>query len=254
MSSFVIPNLQQFDIIPSSVTHLTFGYCFNQKVEALDLKNMTHLTFGDLFNQSVEALDLKVVTDLTFGCHFNQRVETLDLKSVAHLTFEYFFNQRVETLDLKSVTHLTFGCYFNQIVETLDLKGVTHLTFGYYFNQPVEALDLKGVTHLTFGQSFNYDLQESLFVDHHIKLSDNYYQNPTRLLLSQIRNRQLPIFSGSNVYNQECPICLDPLTAVDIVLSCGHAFCVDCMLVQIRVSVKTCGYCRAENVQYFQFN
>ena len=43
---------QSVDNLPSSITHLTFGFHFNQKVENLP-SSITHLTFWYCFNQEV---------------------------------------------------------------------------------------------------------------------------------------------------------------------------------------------------------
>ena len=63
------------DNLPSSITHLTFGYWFNQSVDNLP-KNLTHLTFGLLFNQKVDNLPQNLM-HLTFGQSFNQKVDNL---------------------------------------------------------------------------------------------------------------------------------------------------------------------------------
>jgi len=75
------------------LTHLTFGYNFNQP---LILSNsLTHLTFGNEFNKSINLPN-----------------------SLTHLTFERNFNQLI-TLP-NSLTHLTFGDCFNQKVNLID--------------------------------------------------------------------------------------------------------------------------------------
>ena len=57
--------------IPNSVTHLTFGYCFNQEIKdgvALLIPNsVTHLTFGNEFNKEIKNRIHDSVTHLTFG-------------------------------------------------------------------------------------------------------------------------------------------------------------------------------------------
>ena len=43
--------------IPNSVTHLTFGYRFDQKLKEGDIPNsVTHLTFDEEFNQELNIL------------------------------------------------------------------------------------------------------------------------------------------------------------------------------------------------------
>jgi hypothetical protein len=61
-----------------SLTHLTFGYTFNQRVDALppSLTHLLHLTFGQCFDQPVDALPLSL-THLTFGASFHHAVDKL---------------------------------------------------------------------------------------------------------------------------------------------------------------------------------
>lgn len=114
--------------------------------DQLNLKGLTHLTFGYHFNQPVDKLDLKDITHLSFGHCFNHPVDKLDLKSVTHLSFGHSFNQPLDNLNLKNVTHLSFS---NHPINNIDLKGVTHLSFGPDFNGSLEHLDLSKITHLT---------------------------------------------------------------------------------------------------------
>jgi hypothetical protein len=144
-----------------NLTHLTFGWNFNQPIDALrGLINLTHLTFGRVFNQHVDALrGLINLTHLTFGWYFNQPTDGLSgLVNLTHLTFGGFFNQPVDAFSgLINLTHLTFGHNFNQPIDALSgLVKLTHLEFGYYFKQPIDALSgLVNLTHLTFREKFN---------------------------------------------------------------------------------------------------
>jgi hypothetical protein len=61
--------------LPSTITHLTFGYNFNQSVDNLP-STIIHLTFGYYFNQSVDNLP-STITHLTFGYWFNQSLNNL---------------------------------------------------------------------------------------------------------------------------------------------------------------------------------
>jgi hypothetical protein len=141
---------QAVDTLPSSLTHLTFGYRFDQAVDNLP-SSVTHLTFGAAFNQAVDNLPSSL-THLTFGRGgFNQAVDNLPC-SLTHLTFGYMSNQSVDKLP-SSLTHLRFGFEFNQAVDTLP-SSLTHLTFGYRFDQAVDNLP-SSVTHLTFDDNFN---------------------------------------------------------------------------------------------------
>lgn len=65
------------------VTELIFGFYFNQTF-GLPV-SLTHLTFGYIFNQNVDQLPVSL-THLTFGSDFNQSVYQLP-SSLTHLTF-----------------------------------------------------------------------------------------------------------------------------------------------------------------------
>ena len=131
------------------------GSQFNQEVDHLFLSNtqLTHLTFGYHFNQEVTILPQQL-THLTFGSLFNQEVANLP-PLLTHLTFGYYFNQQVENLP-PLLTHLTFGDNFNQEVTRFhhQLTQLTHLTFGRCFNQEVNLLPPL-LIYLTFGYKFN---------------------------------------------------------------------------------------------------
>ena len=73
--------------IPNNVTHLTFGYYYNQKTEIPN--NVIHLTFGFDYNQKTEIPNS--VTHLSFGRDYNQKTEIPN--SVTHLTFGFCYNQ-----------------------------------------------------------------------------------------------------------------------------------------------------------------
>ena len=56
-------------ILPKNLTHLTFGYSFNKKVDNLP-QNITHLTFGYVFNQIVDKLPI-TIKELSLHCNNN---------------------------------------------------------------------------------------------------------------------------------------------------------------------------------------
>ena len=51
--------------LPLYVTHLTFGWYFNQNIEGCIPNSVTHLTFGFGFNQKIEGCIPNSVTHLT---------------------------------------------------------------------------------------------------------------------------------------------------------------------------------------------
>ena len=119
-----------FNKIPNSITHLTFGYYFDEIVD--DLPNsITHLTFGSNFNQPVNNLP-NSITDLVFGNKFNQPVDKLPFSLNSYnLTDSESVNNNAGNLK-----RLVFGKNFNQNVDNLP-NSIKYLTFGKDFNQNI---------------------------------------------------------------------------------------------------------------------
>src|SRR5579872_6228717 len=115
------------DRIPNSVTHLTFGYYFNQDIKDCIPNSVTHLTFGAFFNQDIKECIPNSVTHLTFGVSFNQDIKEYIPYSVTHLTFGINFNKDIKECIPNSVTHLTFGSKFNKDIKDCIPTSITHL-------------------------------------------------------------------------------------------------------------------------------
>jgi len=91
--------VEQLAHLPASVRHL---YCmFNQSIDDVQLpSSITHLRFGFYFNQPIEKVQLpSSLTVLTFGFSFNQPIEELALPS--------------------SLTCLMLGNYYRRPIEKL---------------------------------------------------------------------------------------------------------------------------------------
>ena len=156
---------------PSALTHLTFGAQFNHPVTSLP-PALIHLIFGEDFNQPVDTLP-QTLTLLRFGNQFNHPVGTLP-RTLTLLKFGSQFNHPVDTLP-PTLIHLFFGAIFNQQINYLPLTlrdlcfagssifnqpvdnlphKLTHLSSGWEFNHPVNRLP-PGLAHLSFGEKFN---------------------------------------------------------------------------------------------------
>ncbi len=167
-------NSEMFLLNFINLTHLQFGYSFNQPLgdSLTRLISLTHLTFGNNFNQPLgnSLYNLTSLTHLTFGLNFNQPLgDSLSrLISLTHLKFGNSFNQPLgDSLSrLISLTHLKFGNSFNQPLgdSLLPLKSLIYLEFGYKFNQPLgdSLTRLISLIHLKFNYSFNQPLGYSL--------------------------------------------------------------------------------------------
>lgn len=162
--------LFDYDIIPITVTHLTFGIKFGQPIGKLpvsvthltidrflyDLTNklpasITHLTFGRNFDSPIELPPF--VTHLKFGSSFDRQIKLPS--TVTHLKFGYHFDQPIKLPS--TVTHLKFGKYFDQPIKLP--QSIIRLTFGACFNQPINLPS--SITHLVLGYHFH---QPTLYI------------------------------------------------------------------------------------------
>ncbi len=142
--------------LPKSLTHLTFGYEFNQSVDNLP-NTVTHLTFGFHFNHSIDKLP-KNLTHLTFGFMFNKPIHNLP-EGLTHLEFGSHFNLPINNLP-NGLTHLTFSGYFNQLVDNLP-NNLTHLKFGIYFYKLVDLNNCKKLVQV----QVQAEEQKKLFIN-----------------------------------------------------------------------------------------
>jgi len=118
--------------IEKIVTSKFFNHFINVKVNNFDVlfpPFITHLTFGWWFDQPIENRIPSTITHLRFGNHFDQPIENCIPSSVVHLKFDTFFNQPIKNNIPTSVTHLTFGWHFEQAVSDIP-SSVTHLFFN----------------------------------------------------------------------------------------------------------------------------
>jgi len=164
----VAHNNATLDNIPFSVTNLIYDSYFNNPIKTGYIPtSVTHLTFGFFFNQKNKKCIPPSVTHLTFGYHFNQSIENSIPPSVTHLTFGCHFDHPINDYIPTSVTHLTFGDRFNQQIKNCIPSSVTHLTFGDQFDQPIRDIP-HSVVEITLSKE--YENQISLDVQSRVKI------------------------------------------------------------------------------------
>ena len=119
------------DDIPNSVTHLTFGYNFNQPLKKDDIPNLvTHLTFDYDFNQPLKKGDIP--------------------ESVTHLFFNELFNQPLDDNNLpKNIIEVWFFGkmpYSLSIPKNIFLGNIIYNEYNnhtyYYYNDNLIIWDL----------------------------------------------------------------------------------------------------------------
>jgi hypothetical protein len=125
--------------LPKSLTHLTFGFYFNQKVDKLP-ETLTQLCFDTYFNQPIDNLP-KSLTHLTFVLHscFNQPIDNLP-KNLTHLTFGINFNQPVDNLP-ENLTHLKLHCKNNKIIIPKNVSELYIMNNNILINNLPEHIE-----------------------------------------------------------------------------------------------------------------
>lgn len=125
------------NIIPYGVQSVTFGTFFDNVINKGEIpQSVTHLTFGLCFNKSIVNSIPNSVTHLTFGCLFNKSIDNNIPDSVQHLVFGDFFNQDVTDSIPSSVKYLTLGHYFNHDISKIP-NTVQYLTLDKYDDDPI---------------------------------------------------------------------------------------------------------------------
>ncbi len=150
---------QPINELPSSLTEIYFGHCFNQPV---NLPNS--------------------IIRLHFGGEFNQLVDNLP-DSIIHLEFSCYFNQPIKKLP-RSLKFLRFIDNFNKSINLPE--GLINLEFSNAFNQPVELPN--SLIHLYLNKGDNYTIDnlpnslEELKLGHLFRLELNNLPNSLKII------------------------------------------------------------------------
>jgi len=147
------------DIIPQSITHLTFGArCYQPIKEKVLHSSITYLDFGHMFNQPIkEGILPQSLIYLIFGHNFNQPIDSGVLpSSITHLTFGINFNQPIDNIPL-SVTNLTLGMMYTRRTKFDLLPSITHLTLdtwprynNMFLSSSIKYLVIRDFSWLTY--------------------------------------------------------------------------------------------------------
>lgn len=168
-----------FTLLPSSLTHLTFGINFNLPFnDSLLSLPLTHLIFHQysIFNHPIAHALPSTLLHLTFGMDFNQILAHLP-PSLTHLTCGQQFNDCIDEIP-PSITHLSVGAtrggVFNIPVSRLP-PCLVSLDLGdkYCFSLPRLPATL---THLNLGVTFPV-LPDLPLAITHLTLNSYYMDN-----------------------------------------------------------------------------
>ncbi len=157
----LVIDIQQNETMPdlyeyTSVRHIIFEHHYNQCIKSHTLpKYLTHLTFGYYFNNIIECLPETLIY-LTFGNNFSQNICRILPHGLLYLYLGTKFNHCVDHLPL-SLKFLRFGMYseFNRRIDHLP-SGLTHLEFGLYseFKKPICNIP-SSITYLKLGEFYD---------------------------------------------------------------------------------------------------
>ena len=128
---------------------VTFLYCSDNQLKALDASKNTALTELYCSNNQLTTLDVSKNTALTtLDCSKNQ-LTTLDVSQNTALTSLDCSHNQLTALDVSKNTKLTYLiCWSNQLTA-LDVPKNTALTALYCYNNQLTALDVSKNTALT---------------------------------------------------------------------------------------------------------
>jgi len=132
--------------LPHSITHLTFGYIFNQSIKGILPPSLKELTFGTGFNKPIkEEISVShkhvlsyipsTVTRLMFGESFNQDIRGAIPPTVTHLAFMGSFDQNIHNKIPSLVTTLILPCnspYYIENIESILPNSIKEFILGTY--------------------------------------------------------------------------------------------------------------------------
>jgi hypothetical protein len=123
----------QENVLPISLTHLIFSYCYNKEIKENILpKSLTHLTFGFSYKKEIKENILpKSLTHLIFGFEFNKEIkENILPSSLTHLILGGAFNQKISIP--KSLIEL--GFFGNSSIKDNIPDFVENIIVYFYSN------------------------------------------------------------------------------------------------------------------------
>jgi hypothetical protein len=133
--------------IPQTITHLTFGHCFNENILGGTLPlNLLHLEIGSSFN-SVLVLPSKLTT-LRLGDSFTDQnlLRTAIPTSVTELRLGKNVYPRNLGAYLPNLRILTLTCYFGEVPETLqELHLSSYCALDKLFPAHLQKITFHGI-------------------------------------------------------------------------------------------------------------
>jgi hypothetical protein len=179
-------------IITGTAASLTYLYCPNQQLSALDVRGATALTRLDCYSNQLTALDVSKNIALTnLYCYSNQ-LTALDVSKNIALTTLHCYSNQLTALDVRGATALTtLLCYSNQLTA-LDVSANTQLTALLCYSNQLTALDVSKNIALTNLQCNSNQLM-ALDVSKNTLLGRFYCNNNQLMALNVSKNIALAV-------------------------------------------------------------
>lgn len=203
--------------LPLSITHLCFGYYFNQPLYGLP-SSLVYLRVGVCFDQAIDNLPSSLRhLHLASEC-FDRPIDHLpsSLQTLA-ISENHNFNHSVDNLPL-NLSHFSLSGQLNQPLVSLP-PNLTHLTIDIYnFNHPVDCLP-SPLTHFTLesGQ-FNHPLTSLPLSLQQLILNFESFQQPLDKLPPQLTHLHI----NAPKFNQ--PLNMLPQSLTHLFISSGTPF------------------------------
>lgn len=140
LCQYTSATFSNYSIIPHSLKHFSFGFTVYTLPSSFP-PQLTHLTFGYYFNQIICNNSLpQSLKYLELGCSFNQAVDSLP-HLLTHLILSRDFNQPIDHLP-PNLYHLEIkgDGKFNHPIDSLPHSLATLIITSFKFNQPTSTL------------------------------------------------------------------------------------------------------------------
>lgn len=170
-------------------TNLTFLFCADNQLSALDVSNLTNLQALNCSNNQLTDLDLSQNSNLSALSFGSNQLTNIDLSNNINLSELYCINNQLETLDLSQNTNLiVLHCRNNSFTE-LDMRNGNNdliLTFDTMSNPELFCVSVDDVIYSESNwvnidpqTSFSEDCSETLGINEVSELEDvTLYPNP----------------------------------------------------------------------------
>ena len=165
-NNYTLSVFNQNIILPKIITHLIFGFSYNQPILTPLTNDLILLTFGESFNQII--ILPENLTYLAFGKSFNQYVELPN--SLTHLTLNNNFSY---SINLAYIKYLNINCNNTDLIENFP-NSLEEIIFGKNFIQPIYKFPNKIKRLVFLHDNYNQDLNNLPDSVKKIRLNKNY--------------------------------------------------------------------------------